>query len=167
MAAITPGTGGTIKSASAEGQLQELAMYLHLAEATPVNNPAGVDNISVSHSPDTGSFGATFTIPVQQQLNGAGEVIYSANDYLTGLSFNAGSGGTFKNTSAAGYFIEIIIHTQNLERQPAKNSSNRNGVTGSFNLDNTVFSGSIDLPVEAAIQSDGSIKYTVQEYLLP
>lgn len=166
MAAITPGTNGSIKSATVEGQLQELCMYLQLKERSSVNNPTEVDNFSVTHAPDTGSMSASFTIPVQQTINSGGQVTYSASDYLTGLNFVAGEDGTFKSATAAGYFVEVVIYAQNLERQTAKNPTNRNGITGTFNSDSTLFSGVLDLPVSISIETDGSIKYTAEEYLL-
>lgn len=166
MAAITPGTGGTIKSVTVEGQLQELCLYLQIAENSAISNPNQINNFSITHSPDTGSFTAAYTLPVQQSISASGQVIYSASDYLERLAFIAGNNGTFKSASAAGYFMEVVIHAQNLERQSVKNPTNRNGITGTFNSDSTVFSGSIDLPISISIESDGSIKYTASEYLL-
>lgn len=166
MAAVTPGTEGTIKSATVEGQLQELCMFLQLAENTAALNPNTLDNFSLNHSPDTDSFTASFSIPVEQSINSTGQVTYSASEYLTRLSFNTGSGGTFKSTTAAGYFVELVIYAQNLERQTAKNPTGRNGIMATFNSDNTLFTGSLELPVIATIEGDGTIKYTTSEYLV-
>ena len=167
MARVIPGTNGTIKALTIEGQLQEICMYLRLGQSSSTNNPNQIENVvSVSHSPDTLSFGASFSFGVNQLINNTGQITYSAVDYLTGLTFTPGENGTFKSTTAAGYFLEALIYAQNLERQATKNPTNRNGVSGTFNSDNTIFSGSLDLPILVSVEPTGEIKYTADEYLL-
>lgn len=166
MAKITVGTGGTLKADSVEGQLQELSTYLQIGEFNALNNPNGIDNIVGNHFQNTGTFSATFTIPVDQAISATGQVIYTANDYLTNFQFLPGTGGTFKSTTCAGCFVEAVIYTQLLERDSTLNPGKYNYVTGTFNSDSTVFSGSINLPVTVTVNESGSIVYTVQEYLL-
>lgn len=166
MASITAGTGGTIKSTTLEAQLQEICMLLQISEATPVNNPDQLDRISVSHDSDTSNFTATFNFPVEQTINPEGQINYSALDYLVDLDFSPGTGGTFKSNSLTGYLMEALIYAQNVERQAIRNPANRNGATGSFNSDSTIFTGSLSLPVLISVEPDGSIKYVADEYLL-
>lgn len=166
MAKILVGADGTLKADSAEGQLQELCTCLQIGELNAEANPSGIDNIVGNHFQNTGTFSATFTIPVEQTINAEGQVVYSAGDYLTNFQFSPGTGGTFKSLTCAGYFVEVVIYIQNLEKNLALNPNKSNYVTGTFNSDNTVFSGSIDLPVEVSVNASGSVVYTVQEYLL-
>lgn len=166
MATVTAGTGGTIKSTTLEAQLQESCMLLQILEVTPANNPDQLDRISVAHDPDTNNFTATFNFPVEQTINDLGQINYSAPDYLTDTDFLPGTGGTFKSTTLAGYLMEALIYAQNIERQSIRNPTNRNGATGNFNSDSTLFTGSLSLPVLITVEPDGSIKYVADEYLL-
>lgn len=166
MAKIKVGVDGTLKADSAEGQLQELCTYLQIGEFNDVVNPNGIDNIVGNHFQNTGTFSATFTIPVEQTINASGQVVYSAADYLTNFKFSPGTGGTFKSLTCAGYFVEVVIYIQNLEKNSALNPNNNNYVTATFNSDNTIFSGSINLPVKVSVDASGSVVYIAQEYLL-
>ncbi len=168
MATIIPGTNATIKSNTAEGQLHELCTYLEINEAIySANNPtATIDNISSNHFQNSATFSANFSIPVQQTINADGQIVYSATDYLNSISFTPGSGGTFKSSTCAGYFIEVVIYLQNLERNPATNPENRNFISGTFNSDSTIFSGAISLPVTLSIDNSGRVVYTAKEYLV-
>lgn len=166
MAAVTVGPGSTIKSDTLEGQLQEACMLLQSLETTEANNPTQIDRISVAHDPDTNTFTATFNFPVEQTINAVGQINYSAPEYLINPNFLVSPNGTFKSTTLPGYLMEVLIYTQNIERVSTKNPTNRNGATGTFNSDSTIFTGSLSLPVLVSIEPDGSIKYTADEYLL-
>lgn len=166
MALITVGTGCTVKSNTVEGLLQELCTYLQIGEFSAVNNPNTINNIIGSHLQDSKVFSVNFSIPVKQNLNAQGQIVYSALDYLSDLSFTPGEGGTFKSQTCAGYFMEVIIFAQNLEQNTAKNPGKYNYVTGSFNSDSTIFSGSINLPVSVSIDLNGGVTYLADEYLV-
>jgi hypothetical protein len=168
MATITPGSGATIKSNTAEGQLHELCTYLEINEALySASNPtATIDNVTGNHLQNAATFSASFSIPVQQTINADGQIVYSATDYLNNLSFTSGSGGTFKSPTCAGYFIEVVIYLQNLEINFATNPEKRNYISGTFNSDSTVFSGAISLPITISIDNSGRVVYTAKEYLV-
>lgn len=166
MATITPGNGATIKSNTIEGVLHEVCTYLQVFEFDPTTNPNGLNNVVASHLQDSKTFTCNYTIPVQQELNSSGQVVYSAVEYLTDLTFNPGTGGTFKSTTCAGYLLEAIIYCQNLEKNPAKNPNNNNNISGTFNIDRATFSGTIDLPILVSINSDGKVLYATDQYLL-
>lgn len=166
MATIVTGESGTLKAITLEGQLQEAAILLQLLEATPANNPEQIDRVSVSHDPDANIFTSSFSFPVNQNINELGHINYSAFDYLVNINFSPGIGGTFKSTTLTGYLMEMLIYTQNIERQSTRNPSSRNGAIGNFNSDNTLFTGSLNLPVLISIEIDGSIKYIADEYLI-
>lgn len=166
MATLTPGDGATIKSNTIEGVLQELCTYLQIGEFSAINNPNGLNNIVGTHLQDSKGFTCNYTIPVRQELNTLGQIVYSAVDYLTDLTFTPGTGGTFKSTTCAGYLMEAIIYCQNLEQNVSKNPNRENNITGTFNSDSTVFSGTIDLPVSVSINAAGQIIYIADEYLL-
>ncbi len=166
MATVTPGNGATIKSDTIEGVLQEVCTYLQVFEFNALNNPNGLNNVIGNHLQDSKTFTCNYTIPVQQQLNSSGQIVYSAVDYLVDLVFTPGTGGTFKSTTCAGYLLEAIIYCQNLEKNTAKNPNNQNNISGSFNIDSATFSGTINLPISVSISSDGNVAYIADEYLL-
>lgn len=166
MATLTPGDGGTIRSNTIEGVLQELCTYLQIYEFSALNNPNGLNNIIGNHLQDSKQFTCNYTIPVKQELNTLGQIVYSAIDYLADLIFVPGTGGTFKSTTCAGYLMEAIIYCQNLEQNAAKNPNRENNITGTFNSDSTTFSGTINLPVSVNISAIGEVTYKADEYLL-
>lgn len=166
MATLTPGDGATIKSDTVEGVLHEICTLLQVYEFSALNNPNALNNIIGQHLQDSKVFTCNYTIPVQQQLNALGQIVYSAVDYLSDLVFIPGTGGTFKSTTCAGYLMEAIIYCQNLEQNVAKNPNRENNITGSFNTDSTTFSGTIDLPVSVSINASGDVVYVANEYLL-
>lgn len=166
MARIQVGQNGTLNSTTVEGQLHELCAYLQIGETTVENNPNGIDNLVGTHFQNSATFTGNFTIPVQQAINASGQVIYSAVDYLSNFQFFPGTEGTFKSNTCTGYFIEVVIYIQNLESNSTYNPDKRNYVTGTFNSDSTIFSGSINLPINVNIDENGGVVYTAKEYLL-
>ena len=166
MAKIDIGTDGTLKSDAAEGKLQELCTLLQMGEFNLESNPTGIDNIVGNHFQNTETFSTTFTIPVEQTISADGHVVYATLDYLNAFPFSPGTNGTFKSTTCAGYFVEVVIYIQNLERSVVHNPDKINNVTGTFNSDSTVFSGSINLPVDVSIDDMGRVVYAAREYLL-
>ncbi len=165
MAVIQVGDNGTLRSRTAEGQLQEICAYLEIGETTVSLNSSGIDNVVVTHFQNSATFTANFTIPVKQFINPGGQVVYAADDYLETLAFLPGQNGTFKSITCAGYFVELVIYMQNLERNPTTNPQNKNYITGTFNSDSTIFSGAINLPIELSIDERGRVVYTAKEYL--
>lgn len=165
MAVITPGSGGTIKSGTAEAQLLEILNFLRLQEKIPAKNTQGVVNVEGSFSIVSDGFSGSFDIPVAFSINSSGQPVISVSEYLTGLTFATGSGGTFKAATAAGYFVEIIMHMQGLEADSSKNLQARNYVTGTFSSDNSRFVGTIFIPTTVSIADNGHICFVAQEYL--
>lgn len=166
MAIITPGSGGTIKSTSAEAQLLEVLNFLRLQEKIPSKNQQGVNNVEGTFSIVNDGFSGSFDIPVTFSLNASGQPVISVPEYLTGISFSAGTGGTFKSATAAGYFVEILMYLQALEADTSKNTQARNYITGTFSSDNSRFIGTIFVPTLVEIADDGHVCFVPQQYLL-
>lgn len=71
-----------------------------------------------------------------------------------------------KATTAEGLALEVLMRLQALERTPAKNPDNRNFVTGSYNSDTGVFSGSFSFPCTQTLDgTTGALIVSAQEYL--
>ncbi len=165
MATITPGTAGTFTSTTAEGQALEAIIWLQQREASDAANPNGENRIDGSIDIDLATFAGTFRIPATQSLNNQGQLILAASTYLSSGVFTPGSGGTFKSTTIEGYVLEVLMYLQILELQPAKNPQSRNYVTGSYNSDTRVYTGTFNFPVSLALVN-GSIQTSASEYLL-
>lgn len=82
MASITPGDGGTLKSAVMENTALELAMLMQLKELDPSNNPNGENNVSLSLNSDTSTVSISIVLEVTQTLDSTGKVVLAAKPYL-------------------------------------------------------------------------------------
>ena len=72
---------------------------------------------------------------------------------------------TTTSTTLEGQLLEVITAMQLLERDPAQNPNNTNGVTGTFNSETNVFNSAVNLPASIQIGTDGQLEVTATEYL--
>lgn len=166
MASITPGTGATFTVATAEGQAIAALNFLNKRENTAEANPNGEDRIDGSFDTDLMTFAGNFRLPATQSLNSLGQLVISATPYVSSGAFVPGTGGTFKSETIEGYVLEVLMYLQNLELQSAKNPNNRNYITGSYNSDSRLYSGTFSLPITQEIGADGTVSFAAVEYLL-
>ncbi|MBW4486098.1 MAG: hypothetical protein KME14_26545 [Tildeniella torsiva UHER 1998/13D] len=167
MASVTPGTGGTIKSTTAEGQAHEILSFISLKQLSEVTNPGQVTNVLASHDQQALFFSGTYQFSVSQVIDGSGNLTLSVNPYLVGAGFQVGTGGTFKGNSPEKYALEVLMFIQNLERNPTLNPSSRNYVTGTYNSDTGLYQGSFSLPVLFNLDAgSGNVNYGADPYLL-
>lgn len=167
MATVTPGTGGTIKSTTAEGQAHEVLSFISLKQLSEVTNPGQVTNVLASHDQQALLFSGTYEFSVTQTIDGSGGLVLSVNSYLVGSAFQEGTGGTFKGNTPEKYALEVLMYLQNLERNPTLNPSSRNYVSGTYNSDTGLYQGSFSLPVIFGIDAGfGVVNYGADPYLL-
>ncbi|NEO88522.1 MAG: hypothetical protein F6J87_30475 [Spirulina sp. SIO3F2] len=162
MVAITPGTGGTPKSPTVEGQLLEVALFIVAGEADEVKNPGGLDYFQVDASADMSLVTVRFSIPVQAESATGGGYVYNAPEYLASPGFASGTGGTITDDSTVGYFKRLVEHAQEIEA-PLQPTTDR--ISGTLNINNKLFTGQVNIPVTTTIQNDGSIQLTATEFL--
>lgn len=165
MAEITPGTGGTLKSVTAEAIAVEAIIYLRQQERDANKNPNGTNGVNWSITDSGTTFAGDFNLKAQQSISATGGLAIIAQPYLTGTSFLPGTGGTIKSTYPEAAVLECLMYLQALEADPSKNTNNRNFVTGTFNSDTGQYRGTFSLPVSAALGSDGELTITASEYL--
>ncbi|QSJ17688.1 hypothetical protein JYQ62_02075 [Nostoc sp. UHCC 0702] len=163
MVQVTPGTGGTLVKETAEGQLLEVITYLQKAEANITFNPSKSDYVQGSCNLNNLIFSGSYNIPVIQSLSTTGQIIIVAKEYLTGITFAAGSGGTFKSNNPAQYLLEIVTFLQAKEAT-STSVDTTDSVAGTFDIDTMTFSGSITLPLEMSIES-GNTVFSAKEYV--
>jgi hypothetical protein len=167
MATVTPGTGGTIKSTTAEGQLHEIMSFLSINQASIGTNPSEATNVSCSHDQQALLFSGTYQFSVAQTIAANGSLTLAVNPYLVGTAFQEGSGGTFKSNTPEGYALEVLMYLQNRELNPSFNPNNRNNITGSYNSDTGLYQGSFSIPVILGIDAvSGVVNYGANPYLL-
>lgn len=82
MATITPGTGGTIKSSTAEGALLESAIYVQTLEADTSSNPNKKNFVNVTINTDAKIATISGSLPIEFSQNAAGQIIVQAVTYL-------------------------------------------------------------------------------------
>lgn len=64
-----------------------------------------------------------------------------------------------------GQLLELVNAIQILERDPNKNDTNANNVTGTVNTDNTLFNGTFSLPTLPSINAQGQVCFAAVPYL--
>lgn len=165
MTSITPGTNGTLKSTTAEALLAEIATFLRNNEKVSARNPTNLNYIRPDFNLNSFTFICSFSLPVEQTIGTDGGVTFTASEYLSGLTFSAGAGGTFKSATAAQYFLEIIAFLQATEADNTKNPQANNYVSSSYDGDNNLFTGSVTIPLTASLV-DGKPVINISEYLL-
>jgi hypothetical protein len=92
--------------------------------------------------------------------------IYSLLSNLNKMvAITLGTGGTFKSPTAEGHLLEICTYLQNQERSNISNSTNKDYVQISFNLNDMTTGISFALPAEQTINETGQIITTASDYL--
>lgn len=165
MGAITPGSGATIKSGTAEGQLIETIAFIKSQEQLASRNPKGSNAVQMSFNLGTLQASLSFTMPAQPGINTLGQPITTADIYLQNTGFIPGTGGTFVSTTPEAYLLEVATYIQMQEQLANKNPEGVSNVSSVFDADELTFSGNATIPIEVALTSDGSIQVAADEYL--
>lgn len=166
MANVTPGTGGTIKSSKVEAHLLEIITFGKEQELNTAKNPAPPKNYIQGYTYTDTLFRCNLSIPVNRTTNASGDSVFTVPDYLSGVTFTPGTDGTFKSTNFAAYLVECVLYAQELERDATKNPTGADRITGNFDINPNVFSGSIEIPIKPTVGTDGKPNFTAVEYLL-
>ncbi|MFQ4134759.1 hypothetical protein PGN35_000395 [Nodosilinea sp. PGN35] len=167
MATVTPGTGGTIKSTTAEGQAHEILTFLGIKQRNLTTNPGEIAKVTGQHDQQALIYSGTYEFSVTQSISASGSLTLEAVPYLVGTGFQVGTGGTFKGNSPEKYALEVLMYLQSLELNPVLNPQNRNLITGTYNSDTGLYQGSFSIPVILAIDAaSGVVNYGANPYLL-
>lgn len=167
MATIQTGSGETFKTTTAEGRLIECICFIRQQELDTAKNPNEQNAVIGDFSIGTFEFSGTFNIPCTAQLTTTGSISIVAAPYLSGVTFNPGSGTpSFKSSTVEGYLLEVVTYIQALEANTTKNPQGLNNVTGNYNSDTGIYSGTFAIPITLLIGSSGEASFAAQEYLL-
>lgn len=165
MANIAIGTGATLlESAALERQTQEQytlssLQFLQAKERDATANPNGRNYLRSDHSDDNTVLTFSCSIPVNYSIEaGSGAIRIVANEYLTGITFTNGTGGTMQATTAAQSLIESIARQEALENTGSQNPLGADYVEWSIRkTDNQyMFEASGRLPTTSVLTADGS-----------
>ena len=166
MTTVTPGSGATLRSSTAEQQLVEAVLFLWKNELIAARNPLAKYSVKWTVSGTGGNFTGNYSIPASQAVQFGGGLLISATPYLSGVPYSAGSGGTYSAETAESAALERIQYLQQLEGIPVLNPGNRDFVTGTFDSNTGIYQGSFSIPVTIYIQEDGSINFVANPYLI-
>jgi hypothetical protein len=166
MTTINLGANGSFKSVKAEALLLEVITYIQDKELNVSSNSTNKDFVQITYNLNNMTAVGSFSIPAVQSINDAGQVVTSGSDYLQGIIFTPGDGGTFKSLSLSQYFLEIVTYLQIREADLTLNPQNENNIFSSYDADDKIFSGTITLPLTVSFDDLGQPVITAKEYLL-
>lgn len=161
------GTNATITSSTPEGQLLVALIMLQNYEANSANNPNSRDYVQGSFNINTKRFASTIVMPCTQSISSTGEAKYTAQDYLTGVTFSPGSpAGTLKSTNLPAYLIEILTYCRLLEKNASVNKSSKENITYNYDGNTGILTAQVTLDCNMSQNnSGGSASFTVVPYL--
>lgn len=167
MASLITDATATIKSTTYEAALLELMTLIKVAEGDLAKNPQNLDNISFAIDYDEKTFSGDFSFPVVISIADNGNLVTTAANYLTGLTYSSGtSTNTLKSKNAIGAAMELIQAMQLIESNTTKNPQALNKVTGKIDNEALTFAGTVTLDILLSVSTDGSVKVSAKEYLL-
>lgn len=151
MTIITPGSSATINALTAESTLLQLIPLVIAAQSDNAKNPSGRSVVTSSIDLADGTISGTYTILATQSLNNSGQIVVQADSQFNNVTFSSGSGGTFKSSSIESFLMEVLQFLQIREKDTTKNPDGSNNITGSYNSDTGIYSGSYLLPISVTI----------------
>ncbi len=165
MVSITPGTGATISSDTAEGQLVETVAFLRQQEQDSTKNPNLRTSVAGTISLTSKVFSGTIDLLTEVTINSTGNAVVSIKETLSGVDFSAGSGGTFKSNTPLNYLAEIVTYLQIQEASELSNPQSKNYITSTINSDAQTLTGTFSLPIEYTFDKNGGICFQTAPYL--
>lgn len=166
MAAIAPGLSGTFKQRTIEGRLLESLLFVVLSESNERTNPENLTTVRGSFDSEKMLFVGSYAIPTIESSDKEGNLVLKAKNHLQGLSIDPGlDNPTFRSTRPEAYVLEVLKRVQDWERNPGKNPRMSKNVTGNYDSDLQLYSGTFAIPVQMGLSSDGTISIFAVEYL--
>jgi hypothetical protein len=158
MVVAVPGTGGTLKATTIEGMIFEVATLLEIGEDTPANNVGLADRMKIDKFSSSGLLTIDFDIPGSWTVNTSGAHVWTPVEWLSGMTYTRGTGGTLRATSFAGALAEAVDWFKQAEIDPLKNPLGEAHTTYSYGqrgVNN--FRGSIELKFIDTVNALGNV----------
>lgn len=153
MTAINPGTNGTFSSVDAEQFLIDSVVFLSTIQKDSTKNPNNELLASANIDVNARTFTGVYTIKSVQTINASGQLVISPKTVFTNSGFVQGTGSTFNSATIEGALLEVIQYLQNTESDSSKNPTSINNISGTYNSDTGVFSGSFIIPITLTQQA--------------
>lgn len=165
-ASFIVGTNATITTSTPESQLLVAIIMLQNYEANSANNPNNRDYVQGSFNINTKKFASTIAMPCTQSITSNGEATYTAQNYLTNVTFSAGNPkGTLKSTNLPAYLIEALTYCRQLEKNSAVNRSNKENIVYTYDGSTSILTAQVTLDCSMSHNSSGSVLFTTIPYL--
>lgn len=163
MTTIAPGSGGTISSDIAEGQLFELLNWILLAEADSAKNPQNEESVTAQTNHKSKVFSGSIKLNAIQAI-ASGQITTTIKETLVSHGFTAATGGTFTSTSPMALLFEIMVFLQSKEADSSANPLGTNNLSYDYAGDTGLITGQFSLPIAIAL-GNGGISVSAVEYL--
>lgn len=75
------------------------------------------------------------------------------------------SAATLSSTTIENQVVELMSKIQAIESNPENNPDNNNRITGTFNQDTGIYSGTFNIPCSVVITAEGAPSFVAKEYL--
>ena len=168
---ITPGTGATIGAETLESLTMSLIEFGQDQELTAARNPQSLNYITSNIDRDGMVLSSSLSFPCNITPNPDGTLLITSTDYLAGVTFTSGTGGTVEADNWVSALITATIMQRN--REIDTQYVNNSGLTpivwaieGSATaISKAVFTANYNLPVEALLLPGGGTTYTAKVYL--
>lgn len=166
MATLTPGTEGTLKSATLETAFHEALSLAAIFEQDPLKNPQALSRIVMSLDIRTGQIKGNFTFEVTPTTAADGSTSFPVVEYLQNTGYTKGTGGGLISAGLCGAIVEIAEKIQAKEALSSKNPQGLNGVSGlNYGTETKIVNASFDYMVAGAVTT-GAYSCTAKTYLL-
>jgi hypothetical protein len=152
------GTGGTLKSATVEQAIVELAERGQVLDEA-LTTPTG--NFGITYNGDGNTATVGIAVPFTVSVVG-GKPTITGTDFLNGAVFAPGTGGDLESVNYSGAVLELasIIQAAELAATPVLNN-----LTFTLDTDTSVATVAITLPVAYSLDANGKTVITATPYL--
>lgn len=162
MAALIPGTNGTLKSTTYEAALLEAIILLEIA-ILAASNAADINFAGATFDDAAGTVVIAANLPVEFLFdNTNGSVKIQATNFVPGSTFSAAADGDIHGESLPEAVLQIA---QTLQTKELNSTDTVNRVDITYNSERKFAAVTATLPVFRSILADGSLSITVTPYL--
>lgn len=154
--------GGTLKSTNRPAALVELAHLLNEAERSASTVDNTIENIDITYGTNARVTTITASLPIGYSINGNGQPVLTATNYLGAAPFNGGA-GDLKSATLPAAFVELA-HLVAKDEQ-AILPTPVNNVTITTDLEGLTMAITANLPFIPTLDANGKPVQTITDYI--
>ena len=160
MATFNPGTGATLKSTTLEAAFLEI--YALVMNATRLTTAPETAIVGYQIDGATSTLQGNFALPFESALT-AGLLTQNPTPFIDETGYTTGTGG---DLASAGLIDNLVELAYKVNEAPADPNTTVGGLDLTINMDEKLINGSFVLPVTLSVNTDGSVKYVADPFLL-